>query len=142
MNQLYSKLLLAHSKNKTHRKIIEDYSFKERGHNPNCGDDLSLYLKVNKNIVVDASYEGVGCAISQASMSIMIDLIKNKNIEEVKNIMNIFFDMIKGEQLDDKKIELLDNAYIFESIKSLAGRIKCVTLGWHCLKLYIESENV
>lgn len=133
MNSIYSELILEHNKSKHNKRSLQHADAVERGHNPNCGDDLTLQIAVKDGIIQDAGYLGTGCAISQASMSIMIDMVKGMPVEEAKNKADIFFRMIQGQDLSDEEIESLEDAIAFESLNKMPARAKCGTLGWHCL---------
>lgn len=134
MNQIYSELILEHNKSKHNKRSLDHPDHVERGHNPNCGDDLTLQVKVDNGVIVDAAYLGSGCAISQASMSIMIDMIRGESIEYAKEKAEIFFRMIRGQEVTEEELESLDDAIAFESLKKMPARAKCGTLGWHCLE--------
>lgn len=134
MNQIYSELILEHNKSKHNKRSLENADHIERGHNPNCGDDLTLQVKVDNGVIVDAAYLGSGCAISQASMSIMIDMIRGESIEYAKEKAEIFFRMIRGQEASEEELQSLDDAIAFESLKKMPARAKCGTLGWHCLE--------
>jgi SUF system FeS assembly protein, NifU family len=95
LSLIYSEIITEHNQDTTNKRKIEDPDIKERGHNPSCGDDITLSLKFNGDIIEDVAYEGSGCAISQASTSMMIDLIKGKTIEEAMDYVNTFIGMIK-----------------------------------------------
>lgn len=133
MNSIYSELILEHNKSKHNKRELDDPDRIERGHNPNCGDDLTLQVKLDGDTIVDATFIGVGCAISSASMSIMIDMIKGNNIEEAKLKADIFFKMVQGKEISEDEIELLEDAVAFESLSKMPARAKCGTLAWHCL---------
>lgn len=140
MDSMYSELILEHNKKAYNKRNLEGGNRQERGHNPNCGDDLTLVLLVEDNLIKDAVYKGSGCAISQASMSIMIDLVRGKTVDEGKVLCNRFFALLKSETLSDEELESLEDAVIFESLGKMPARIKCGTLGWHCLEVCLESE--
>ncbi len=139
IDQIYTEIIMEHNKSGHNKKEIEAPNSVERGHNPNCGDDLTLLLKHDGQIISDASFIGSGCAISQASMSIMIDLIKGKKIEEVEALTEIFLGMIRKEALKIEELEKLEDAAIFENLSNMPARVKCGTLGWHCLKVSLEK---
>lgn len=138
MNNIYSELILQHNKSKHNKRELESPDFIERGHNPNCGDDLTLQVKVENGIIVDAAYIGIGCAISHASMSIMIDMVKGNTIEEATHKAHIFFKMVQGQEITEEEEELLEDAIAFESLNKMPARAKCGTLGWHCLEESIK----
>lgn len=142
LEQLYQQTILEYSNRKDLKFEMDSPSFAERGHNANCGDDLTLLVKIKDNIVQDASFIGSGCAISTASTAMLIDLIKGKSVEESQKKLEIFFKMIKGEDLSDEEIEKLGDAALLESASKLPARIKCATLSWHTLKVIFDKyEN-
>jgi nitrogen fixation NifU-like protein len=139
LNNIYTELILSHNQSGHNKGEILKPDFAERGHNPNCGDDLTLLVNTKDGIVSEAKFLGMGCAISTASMSIMIDLVKGKSVEEAKEITNTYFKMIKGEDLSKEDKRKLKDAGVFESLKDMPARIKCGTLGWHCLNVVLDK---
>lgn len=139
MNSIYSELILDHNKSKHNKKELFEPHAVERGHNPNCGDDLTLQFKVEDGKITEAGYLGHGCAISQASMSIMIDMVLGMPVEEAKEKASRFFRMIRGESLTQEEYDSLEDAIAFESLNKMPARAKCGTLGWHCLDEGINS---
>jgi len=139
MNSLYTEIILEHNKSKHNKRELESPDAVERGHNPNCGDDLTLQLKVNDGIITEAAYIGSGCAISQASMSIMIDLVKGLEVGEAKKKAEVFFKMVRGHELTEDEEELLEDATLFESLNKMPARAKCGTLSWHCLDVGLNQ---
>ena len=91
-------------------------------------------------MVKDASFTGVGCAISQASASMMIGLIKGKSVEEAKRLAGLFMGMIKGDVNDEEQLEELGDAAALESVSHLPARVKCAVLGWHTLDEALEEK--
>lgn len=135
LNQIYTEIILEHNNSPKNRGELVGADAVERGHNPNCGDDLTLMVKLDNRRISDAKFIGSGCAISTASMSMMIDLVKGKTLNEAQALSELFLAMIKGESLTaDQKKQLKDSA-IFESLKDMPARVKCGTLGWHCLRV-------
>ena len=97
MDQVYTELILEHNQDKRNKRLLEVFTASEHGHNPSCGDDLTLQVNVVDGIVKDAAYTGSGCAISQASASMMIDVITGKSLEEAFQLVDLFLGMIKKE---------------------------------------------
>ncbi|MBC8079799.1 MAG: SUF system NifU family Fe-S cluster assembly protein [Gorillibacterium sp.] len=139
LDQMYSEIIMEHNKSGHNKKEMIAPDVVERGHNPNCGDDLTLLLKHDGETITQASFLGSGCAISQASMSIMIDLIKGKKLEEVQELTDVFMAMIHKEALEIEALEKLEDAAIFENLSNMPARVKCGTLGWHCLKVSLQK---
>lgn len=141
MDSLYTELIMMHNKSGHNRHVLEEASHIERGHNPSCGDDLTLQVRLQDGKVVDAAFLGTGCAISQASMSIMIDLIKGKTIEEAKELAENYLNMIRGTTLTEEQMDKLEDAQVFSSLSKMPARVKCGTLGWHCLDVILEKSS-
>ena len=140
LTEVYNELIMEHSMNSYNKKKLDSADFCEVGHNPNCGDEITLELKVNGNVIEDMAFSGHGCAISQASTSIMIDTLKGKTIEEAKVIINIFIDMIKRETKDEDELRKLEDAIAFKNVSNMPARVKCALLAWHTIE-DILSKN-
>lgn len=142
LNEIYTDTINDHSRS-GHNKHHLDGAVCERGHNPSCGDDITLELVFDGDSICDAAFEGSGCAISQASTSIMIDLIKGRTIEEALHLTELFLGMIRRENKDDALLEEeLQEAYILKNISNMPARVKCAVLAWHTLKQAIGKNTV
>ncbi len=139
LDALYNDLIMEQSNSKHNRKVLEDADQKEHGHNPNCGDDIDLYIKYDGDIIVDMSFTGSGCAISQASTSMMIDLLKGKSKAQALEEIELFLAMIKREELTEEQLEQLEDAAALENISNMPARVKCAVLAWHTLHGVIEE---
>ncbi|TCU77202.1 nitrogen fixation NifU-like protein [Tissierella praeacuta] len=139
LNSIYTELIMEHNRSGHNKKPLLNPDITENGHNPSCGDDISLQLKLNGNIIKDASFTGTGCAISQASTSMMIDLIKGITIEEALNLVELFIGMIKKEINDENELEKLEDAMVLQNISNMPARVKCAVLSWHTLKEAINK---
>jgi len=134
LDEIYTELIAEHNQNKKNKRSLDNPTIVEHGHNPSCGDEISINLKLNEDKIEDLSYEGQGCAISQASSSIMIDILKGKTANEAKELIEIYLKMIKREENDDEVLkEKLEEAYIFKNISNMPSRVKCAVLAWHTL---------
>lgn len=142
IDALYTEIIMSHNKSLHNKHLLDHATAMERGHNPNCGDDISFFIQVEDGLVKAASYAGSGCAISQASVSIMIDLIKGIPVESAKEKVEIFFKMIRGTELTEEEQDALGDAIIFESLSHMPARVKCGTLGWHCLAVTLDKSQV
>lgn len=109
------------------------------GVNPSCGDDIDLQLKIKDGVIEDASFNGSGCAISQASADMMCDDIIGKSEDEALRLAEIFMGMIRGTVTDESQKEELDEAASLEDIAHMPARVKCATLGWRTMKDMIEK---
>ena len=134
LNEIYNELIMEHSMNSYNKKKLENADYSEVGHNPNCGDEITLELKLDGDIIEDMAFTGHGCAISQASTSIMIDTLKGKTIEEAKEIIKTFIEMIKRETKNEEDLNKLENAIAFRNVSNMPARVKCALLAWHTIE--------
>ena len=145
LKQLYQDIILEHGKSPRNFGKCEKYTHKAKGHNPLCGDQVQIYVKLdNKKKVEDLSFEGSGCAISIASTSIMTELVKGKTYEIAKKLVKNFINMIKNT--DEIKLENLDEdqktkIMSLSGVKQYPMRVKCATLAWHTLTSAIDEKN-
>ena len=141
LQNVYNELIMEHSMNSYNKKKLDNADYCEVGHNPNCGDEITLELKMDGNIIKDMAFSGHGCAISQASTSIMIDTLKGKTIEEAKDIIKIFIGMIDRKVTDEKELKKLEDAVAFKDISHMPARVKCALLAWHTLDDMIDKKQ-
>ena len=145
LKELYQEIILDHGKNPRNLRKTENFNKDAKGHNPLCGDKVHIYLKLNENKKVeDISFEGEGCAISMASASIMTDLLRGKEENDVKEIVNDFLEMIKEKDeittdllKEDEKTKLM----CLSGVKQYPMRVKCATLSWHTLTSAIDKSQ-
>ena len=140
LTDVYNELIMEHSMNSYNKKELKDADYSEVGHNPNCGDEITLELKLNGDIIEDMAFTGHGCAISQASTSIMIDTLKGKTIEEAKEIVKTFIEMIKRETTNEKELEKLEDAIAFRNVANMPARVKCALLAWHTIEDILNKK--
>lgn len=140
LEEIYNELIMEHSMNSYNKKKLTDANFSEIGHNPNCGDEITLEIKLNNNVIEDMAFSGHGCAISQASTSIMIDTLKGKTVEEAKEIISTFIGMIKREIRTEDDLKKLEEAIAFKNVANMPARVKCALLAWHTLEDMLEKN--
>ncbi|WP_462332968.1 Fe-S cluster assembly sulfur transfer protein SufU [Schwartzia sp. (in: firmicutes)] len=141
LENIYTELIAEESRNPENRHHLASPTVTLKGRNPSCGDEITLELEVENGIVKDASFTGVGCAISQASTSMMIDLIKGESVDEAKRLSEMFLGMIKGDITDDDELEDLGDAIALKNISNLPARVKCAVLSWHTLGNALEEKK-
>ena len=110
------------------------------GHNPNCGDEIKIQIKLNNDIIEDMAFTGHGCAISQSSTSVMIDTLKGKKITEAKEIIETFIGMIKREITDEETLQKLEDAIAFKNVANMPARVKCALLAWHTIEEILNEK--
>ena len=141
LNDIYNELIMEHSMNSYNKKKLKDANYEEIGHNPNCGDEITLEVKLDGDKIEDMAFSGHGCAISQASTSIMIDTLKGKTVKEAKDIIKTFIGMIKREDESEEDLEKLDEALAFKNIANMPARVKCALLAWHTLEDILNKNE-
>lgn len=141
LSEIYTELIMEHSQNSANKRHLNHADCSERGHNPSCGDDIVLELKFNGDVIEEAAFTGVGCAISQASTSMMIDLITGKTKKEALQLVETFIGMIKREKIDESELEKLDDAVSLRNISNMPARVKCAVLAWHTLREAVNKNS-
>ena len=131
IDDLYQETILDHSKRPRNHHALTGANRKAEGYNPLCGDKLKLYLKMDGDIVADASFEGAGCAISTASASLMTESLKGKTREEAMRLMDKFHDLLTTDTPASRDLGKL---VVFCGVRDYPARVKCATLAWHTLK--------
>lgn len=137
----YNEILTDHNIRPGHKHSLPDANMTLEGVNPSCGDEIVLRLKVEEGVITDGAFEGDGCAVSQASADIMLDLIIGRPVEEAKHLSAIFLRMIKGE-ITQEELEELDEAGALQDISHMPSRVKCAVLGWHTMDEMLSSQTV
>lgn len=141
LQQLYTDLILEYNQDKSNKRNIDKPTIKEHGHNPSCGDDIIIEIKLEGNKIVDLAYNGSGCAISQASTAMMIEIMQGRNKEDAMHLVELFIDMIRGKTLSEEEMEELESAISLKDISKMPARVKCAVLGWHTLEKAFEKRN-
>ena len=136
----YNEILLDHNMHPGHQHARPAADMEMRGYNPPCGDHITLRLKVADGVVVDGAFTGSGCAISQASADMMLDLVIGKPKDEALRLADIFLRMIKSDA-SDEEIEELEEAGVLQDVSHMPARVKCAVLGWHTLEQMLEDED-
>ncbi len=139
LKQLYTDLILEYNKDRTNKRKIADPTVHEHGHNPSCGDDIDIEVKIENGVIQDLAYTGSGCAISQASTAMMAELLQGQTVEEALRLCRLFLDMIRGKVTDEAQLEELEAAITLKDISKMPVRVKCATLGWHTVEMALEK---
>ena len=140
-DNLYTDIIMEHSMNSPNKRHMLKPSCSSLGHNPNCGDEITLEVELDGDKIKDIAFTGHGCAISQSSTSIMADTLRGKTIEEAQSTINDFISMIKREQITEEKKDNLGDAICFENISNMPARVKCAELAWYTMKDIIDKNT-
>jgi nitrogen fixation NifU-like protein len=140
LRDLYQEVIFDHNRNPRNFRVIEDADRKVEGFNPLCGDRLTLFLKLNGDIITDASFQGSGCAISTASVSLMTEIIKGKTQAEAESLFETFHKMTTGKD-EDVQLEAVGKLAVLAGVREYPARVKCATLAWHTLDAAIKNQQ-
>lgn len=135
LKDLYKQVVLEHYRKPRHYGDLPDATHAEGGHNPSCGDQLQLMLRLEGDVIADARFTAVGCAISVASASLMTGLIRGKTVQEGLGLIERFSEMLRTGGADPS----LGDAAALQGISALPARVKCASLGWQTLKVILEG---
>ncbi len=140
---LYNPQFMDHVSHPDYRYVLEDATHTHEGVNPSCGDELTFYVRIGDDgTIEEASYQGHGCAISQASADMMSDLMVDKTPEEARALCRTFMDMVRGEETDAEKIASLEDAAMLKDISHMPARVKCAELAWRTLdEMLAETQE-
>ena len=141
LSELYQQVILDHNKKPRNYRELEDANRVAEGHNPLCGDQLTVYLKMEDAVVGEVSFVGSGCAISKASASMMTQAVKGKSREEARALFEQFHRMVTGELDEEAEPNQLGRLKIFAGVRDYPARVKCASLSWHTLRAALEGED-
>jgi len=140
LRELYQQVILDHNKKPRNQHPL-DTSFKAEGHNPLCGDRVTIYIHVEDDRIADVSFEGEGCAISTASASLMTQALKGKTIEEADKLIREFQEMVTGAPDAPDRMEHLGKLAVFQGVCEFPMRVKCATLAWHTFRAALDDTE-
>jgi nitrogen fixation NifU-like protein len=138
LRELYQEMILDHGKRPRNFRTQDGCAFAE-GHNPLCGDRLTVFLQLSEDgaSIADVSFKGTGCAISTASASMMTEMLRGKTLDEARRLFKKFHDLLAANGDDDG----LGKLTVFKGVREFPMRVKCATLAWHTLKAVLEQDQ-
>jgi nitrogen fixation NifU-like protein len=140
VRELYQEIIIDHNRNPRNQHVMENATSQARGFNPLCGDKVTVYVQVQHDVVKDVSFVGSGCAISQASASLMTEALKGKTVSEAHAIFEYFHHMVTQD--DETPTQILDKLTALAGVRAYPARVKCATLAWHTLEAALKKEPV
>ncbi len=142
LRELYQATILDHNKQPRNFRELDDANRRADGHNPLCGDKLTVYLKVDEDDrVVDLGFQGVGCAISTASASLMTEFVKGKSRSEIEEDFERFHELVTAKPEEQPDSNGLGKLAVFSGVREFPVRVKCATLSWHTLRAALEQSE-
>jgi nitrogen fixation NifU-like protein len=138
LTDLYQEVILDHNRRPRNFRTIDEATRKQEGYNPLCGDRLTLYVKLEGDVIKDVAFQGVGCAISKASASLMTDALKGKTVDEARAMFDRFHDMVTSSP--EAPAPDLGKLSVLAGVREFPTRVKCASLAWHTLKAAVSDE--
>jgi nitrogen fixation NifU-like protein len=140
LGELYQQVILDHNKAPRNFREVPDANRMADGHNPLCGDKITLWVKVDGGVIADVGFQGQGCAISQASASVMTTVVKGKTVAEAEKLFQAFHGMVTGAAEPDRQT-LGMKLWAFSGVKEFPARVKCANLPWHTLHAALQENG-
>ncbi len=141
LRELYQEVILDHTKNPRNFRAMPDATTHADGNNPLCGDRVTVYLRMDGDRIVDASFQGQGCAISKSSASIMTETIKGKTRSEAEALFDRFHELVTGKPNPALDTKALGKLAVFQGVSEFPLRVKCASLAWHTLRSALERKK-
>ncbi len=141
LRELYQEVILDHNRRPHNFRALEDANRTAEGYNPLCGDRLTVFLRVEGDVVREASFLGSGCAISKASASLMTDSVKGKTLQQARVLFDAFHRMVTSDEPADPDAAELGKLVVLSGVRAFPARVKCASLAWHTLNAALAKET-
>ena len=141
LSELYQQTIVEHNRSPRNFKTLDHPTHHAEGNNPLCGDQISLELKVDGDVITEVGFQGSGCAISRASASLMTSAVMGKRTEDAERLFKAFHDMVAGGDAAPADPASLGKLAAFAGVKQFPARVKCANLAWHTLHAALESDG-
>lgn len=145
LRDLYQDIVLDHGRHPRNFRVLTDASHLAHGHNPLCGDKVTVFLRLEEDRIADVSFEGKGCAISTASASLMTEVVLGKTLAEASTLFGHFHDTVtkgEGAGLPSALVEDGERLQPLTGVKAYPARVKCATLAWHTLEAAVKGGGL
>ena len=140
IRDLYQEVVFDHNRNPRNFRVMEDATRKIEGFNPLCGDRITLYVKLDGDVIEDVSFQGSGCAISTASASLLTEIVKGQTESQAHDLFKLFHRITTG-QSEEANLEALGKLAVLAGVRAYPARVKCATLAWHSLEAVLNDEG-
>jgi len=138
---LYQELILDHGRRPRNHRVLAGATAKADGDNPLCGDKVTVYVAAKDGVVTDVTFVGNGCAISQASSSLMTEAVRGRTLAQIEELFGRFHDLVTGRPATDEETENLGKLAAFAGVCEFPMRVKCATLAWHTLRAALAGQS-
>lgn len=140
LRDMYQEVILEHAKSPRNYRELEEPTQRAEGYNPLCGDRCTVYLKLNGEVIEEIAFQGVGCAISRASASMMTQALQGKTVSEAEDVLRNFLSLVTGQSSADPS--RFGKLAVFSGVSAFPVRVKCATLAWHTLDAALHRDSV
>jgi nitrogen fixation NifU-like protein len=141
LRELYQTTILDHNKKPRNFRVPDGANREGHGHNPLCGDNITVYVNLEDGVVKDIGFQGSGCAISTASASLMTERVKGRSVEELERIFEGFHHLVTSNAQQEASIENMGKLAVFAGVREYPMRVKCATLAWHTVRAAIHDGD-
>jgi nitrogen fixation NifU-like protein len=141
LSELYQSVILEHNRSPRNYRVPEDANRRAEGNNPLCGDQLTVWLRMEDDVIRDVAFQGSGCAISRASASLMTGAVKGKTRREADELFERFHALVTGK-LSPAESETLGKLAVFSGVSDFPVRVKCASLAWHAMRAALGDETL
>ncbi|MGI9040219.1 MAG: Fe-S cluster assembly sulfur transfer protein SufU [Gemmatimonadales bacterium] len=140
LSELYQNVILEHNRSPRNYRVLENANREAEGNNPLCGDQLTVWLRMEDDVIQEATFQGSGCAISKASASLMTGAVKGKSRRQAEELFDRFHRLVTG-RLEPSEPETLGKLAVFSGVSAFPIRVKCASLSWHALKAALDQPG-
>jgi nitrogen fixation NifU-like protein len=140
LSELYQNVILEHNRSPRNYRVMDDADGRAEGHNPLCGDQVTVWVRMDGDVIGDVTFRGAGCAISKASASLMTGAVKGKSREEAERLFQRFHQLVTGT-LPPGESETLGKLAVFSGVSAFPVRVKCASMAWHTLKAALDGRS-
>ncbi len=140
LSELYQNVILEHNRSPRNYRVLENANREAEGNNPLCGDQLTVWLRMEDDVIQEATFQGSGCAISKASASLMTGAVKGKSRRQAQELFDRFHRLVTG-RLEPAESETLGKLAVFSGVSAFPIRVKCASLSWHALKAALDQPG-
>jgi nitrogen fixation protein NifU and related proteins len=141
LRELYQEVILDHNRRPRNFRVPEEANRKAEGYNPLCGDRITVYLRVNGDVIEDAAFQGSACAIAKASASLMTDALKGKTLDEANALFERFHQLVTSAPDAAVDPEAFGKLAVFTGVREFPARVKCASLAWHTLDAALHKAG-
>ena len=141
LRELYQTTILDHNKKPRNFRVLEEATAEGHGHNPLCGDELTVYVELDGDTIEDVAFQGSGCAISKASASLMTEQVKGHSVAELDAMFQAFHELVTSDPRSEPDVSEMGKLAVFAGVREYPMRVKCATLAWHTVRAAVHGDH-